>query len=234
MRLPITLKPNDIAAIVLATAISIPAWADGWTLQGLTNGLRGGVTGSGKLQTENRNVSAFDAIDLRDSNDLEVRFGAAQAVTVEADDNILPLIATSVDRGTLIIKSTGSFHTRLSPKIVVTLPSLSRLSINGSGDAHLSHIAANGLTLAISGSGDIKADGQVDDIDLKINGSGDADLAALQAKSITVALNGSGDASLNVTDSLNAVVNGSGDIRYSGNPVKVSSRVHGSGEISRR
>jgi hypothetical protein len=118
--------------------------------------------------------------------------------------------------------------------VIITTPSLIGLSISGSGDATLHGLSGKSLAVSISGSGDVRADGQVDSVSLDIDGSGDADLSALEARSASVLINGSGDANVYASSTLQAVINGSGDIRYHGNPGQISKRVNGSGEIAQR
>ena len=45
-------------------------------------------------------------------------------------------------------------------------------------------------------------------------------------------INGSGDAEIWSSESLSAIVNGSGDIEYYGDPINVKREVNGSGNIS--
>ncbi len=54
------------------------------------------VSGSGKLQTEARNVTGFQAIATHGSVKLVLRQGAREGLELHADDNILPLIETRV------------------------------------------------------------------------------------------------------------------------------------------
>lgn len=218
----------------LAFALLLPGAAQAWGFGAVAEGLGLGVTGSGNVQTQTRAVGTFNAIELRGSTDIEVRVGDATAVSVVAEDNILPLISTEVQNGRLIVKTTGSYRTRHSPKVVISTPSLAALTIDGSGDAKLSNLKGEKLALEISGSGDILAEGAVEQLKLSIDGSSDANLVALQTQRATIEINGSGDVNLSVAAALDAVVNGSGDIVYHGEPAQVSSHVHGSGEIAKR
>ena len=87
------------------------------------------------------------------------------------------------------------------------------------------------LSLNISGSGDITANGEVQTLIAKISGSGDIISAELISKSATITINGSGDAKIWASDSISAQINGSGDIEYYGNPINVKSKINGSGDI---
>lgn len=193
-----------------------------------------GVSGSGHVQSETRSVGSFDAIELDDSTDIDVRIGEPASVVVETDDNILPLILTDTRGSTLVIHSKGSYRTHHGPQVHIVTPALHKLAIEGSGDARLSGLKEDLLKLSISGSGDITASGEARDLSVSINGSGDARLDALDVRRATVSINGSGDVTLNAAEALDAVVNGSGDIRYHGDPQRVATRVNGSGDIVRR
>ena len=217
------IRRGALALAALLMASSAEAWD--WGL---------GVSGSGQIQSETRSVGSFDAIELDDSTDIDVRIGEPASVVVEADDNILPLILTDTRGSTLVIHSKGSYRSHRGPQVHIVTPALRKLAIQGSGDARLSGIREDALRLSISGSGDITASGSAHELSVAINGSGDARLDALDVRRATVSVNGSGDVSLNVTEALDAVVNGSGDVRYHGDPPRVSSRVNGSGEIVRR
>lgn len=189
------------------------------------------VQGSGKVKSESRKVSGFTKIASIGSADCEVRVGPAVSVKVTADDNILPLIKTEVKNGKLEISSKGSFSTKSGIKVAVTVPNLEGFEIVGSGDASIQGVKGKAFACGISGSGDIKANGNADKLDATISGSGDMDLSHLRARDASASISGSGDIQVNVTGSLSGVVSGSGSIRYSGNPKNVSRVVSGSGEI---
>ena len=64
------------------------------------------------------------------------------------------------------------------------------------------------------------------------SGSGDIISAELISKSATITINGSGDAEVFASDSINAKINGAGNIEYFGNPENVDSIINGSGDIN--
>ena len=55
------------------------------------------TVGSGRVHSESRSVSDFEAIAVSDAIDLKVRQGSQEALTLSADDNLLPLIETVVE-----------------------------------------------------------------------------------------------------------------------------------------
>lgn len=212
--------------------------------------------GSGKASTESRTASDFDAIAVSGAMTLEVRQGAREAVSVTADDNVLPLVETVVEARTLRvrIKRGESVQTRTPIKVAVDVVKLSalsssgasdvsvdglktpllKLSIAGSGGAALKALQADALEVSIAGSGDLRGDGVARLVKLSIAGSGDAALTDLVADDVTVSIAGSGDAKVTANKTLSATVAGSGDVQYRGNATTVRSSVLGSGSISRQ
>ena len=62
-------------------------------------------TGSGNIISEHRSASNFDGISVGGGFDVEVKTGPAISVVVEADDNIMKHIETSVSGNTLKIST---------------------------------------------------------------------------------------------------------------------------------
>jgi len=244
-----------LGAALLLAAVALPAqaleirWGSGTT-----------VTGSGKLATETRSVSGFEAISVQGPVDVVVRQSGREAVEVQADDNVLPLIETVVEEGakgrTLVVRLRKGHSLRSHQDLSVTVdvnrltalstagsgdvrigalktPSL-RLSIAGSSDARVEGLQADEFTISIAGSGDIQAGGSAQRVKLSIAGSGDARLAPLQADDVSVSISGSGDAEVTANKTLSVSIAGSGDVAYRGTGTVVKSSVAGSGSVTRR
>ena len=192
-----------------------------------------GVVGSGHTINDGRSLEGFTRITDHGSANLEVNVGADEArVTVVADDNVAPLIETSVIGGTLSISSHGMWHSRHSPLVRIDVPNLDAVSLKGSGDATITDMNGSSLALDGFGSGDFKAAGSVDNLTVNGFGSGEFALAGLEAQTVSVRLHGSGDAHVNANDRLDVDTFGSGDVTYRGDPSQVSRRIRGSGEVT--
>ena len=61
------------------------------------------VDGSGEIIAEERDVPAFNQINLRGAGKVTLTKGSYQHVQVETDDNIMPHIETKVNNGKLTI-----------------------------------------------------------------------------------------------------------------------------------
>ncbi len=190
-----------------------------------------GTKGSGKIRSEFRKVGDFDAISVQGAADVRVTIGGAQSVKIETDDNILPLIETTLDGRTLVIGSKSSYNATHGVRVTVNAAKFSKMSILGSGDAEVRGVVGPDFEAVVKGSGDVTASGWADRVNGEVDGSGDLKFYELRAKDAKMVIRGSGDAQLSASDSIDASVAGSGDVTYKGHP-KVQSRVAGSGHIS--
>src|SRR5688572_7889502 len=101
----------------------------------LASSLAVAVTGSGVAKTEARTVDAFLSIDSGGAWNVEVTNGDKVSVSVSGDDNIVPLITTTVKDGKLTIASSqGSLNTKLPIVVKVAMPMLATLKLSGAGN----------------------------------------------------------------------------------------------------
>jgi hypothetical protein len=226
------MKLPSIAALgcLLALPASLATAADyGWqTVQ--RNG-QPMVTGSGRIVTQQRAVGNFSRIELRGSTDIEVRLGAAPSLSVRADDNIVQMITTRVESGTLIVDTRGSFRTRSSPRAFVTAPNIDYLASRGSGNADIAGVANRRIELQLQGSGNITAVGRTEEIKVALRGSGNIDTRALSAGVADVALTGSGNVYVVTNGALTGRLAGSGNIYVDGQPGVRNVKEAGSGNL---
>ncbi len=189
------------------------------------------MKGSGRIASETRDLDEFDKLTVNVSAYVSVVVGERPRCVIKCDDNIIPLLSTSVENRSLTISADESYSTRNKVEIRLETPVLRGVVLNGSGKVDVDSVTTDDLALRVNGSGCIRAKGNVKNLAGAINGSGELRLADLEARRCAVTLNGSGDANVHVLDSLNAQVNGSGSVTYSGSPDNVSSVVNGSGDI---
>ncbi|MBT9486358.1 MAG: DUF2807 domain-containing protein [Rubrivivax sp.] len=236
-------------ALLITAALSVISCAHAQT-----------VTGSGRSVTETRTVSGFEAVQLEASMKLVLRQGTQEAVQVQADDNLVPLIETLVEtRGslpTLVVRWKRNTSIRSQQALVVTVDAVRvralsasgsgsieaatlktdrlRLNVAGSGDVQVKELAADDVEASIAGSGDVKAGGRAARVKVSIAGSGDADLSNLNADDVKVSIAGSGDAKVSADQALSVSIAGSGDVRYGGKVTAVKTSIVGSGDVRRR
>lgn len=193
------------------------------------------VSGSGHVVTDKRNVSGFSSVSLEGSGHLVVEQGAAESLTVTADDNLMPYLQAEVRGGTLALGEKPGANLNPSKDIVfnVTLANLDGLTLSGSGEVQAKGIQSPKMKIDLSGSGDISAQGSADDFGVSISGSGNFHGDGLKSKRTKVDISGSGNAAVASSDTLDATINGSGSIEYVGSP-QVRQNINGSGSVRRR
>jgi hypothetical protein len=230
-----------VAAALLALGLTGCVNMGGWNT----------VSGSGNVVTEPREVAGFDRVSVSGAGELTVVQGDEESLTIEADDNLLPLITSEVHHGAL---SLGPRNVNLHPTrtIVYRLKvknlrgvdvsgsvhgdvgtlKTDRLDLNisGSGRLNVEHLDAEALSARISGSGNTSASGRADKQQISISGSGNHQARDLKCARADAHISGSGDAEVWVTESLGASISGSGRVAYRGNP-SVDAHVSGSGRV---
>jgi hypothetical protein len=218
-----------IAVVLLAAILAVLA-VDRVSFS--SSSVRAGI-GSGVASTQARPLAPFTGVELAGDNNVIVRVGATQSVTVHADSNLLTRVTTRVRSGRLVIGTTSG---NLSPKtpmfVAVSLPSLESLRLQADGNIAVTGINSRKLTVALAGSGNIDATGTTTKLDVTISGEGTALLRQLTARDAKALLSGDGSIMLTATHSLTATISGSGTVLYGGNPPHVTQRVTGSGTIS--
>jgi hypothetical protein len=194
-----------------------------------------GITGSGRALTEQREVAGFKGIALSLPGRVEIVQGAAEGVTLTADDNVVPEIETVVERGVLHIRFRENTRVTTRTRIGITVKAraIESIALAGSGDVIAPSLDSPELTVRVAGSGDVKLGGRAESLLVRISGSGDVDAGRFDTQRAKVSVAGSGDATVWARKSLEVSVSGSGDVRYFGDP-EVRKKVAGSGTVRRK
>lgn len=188
--------------------------------------------GSGRPVATARALPRFSRVELQGVGSVHIIVGRRTAVTVRGDDNIVPLVRTTVDNGTLVIAEHGSFSTKTPLTVAVSTPRLTGATLAGAGTMRVDGIGAPVFSAALDGFGRLDLAGRATRLDLQIAGSGDAQAGRLVTKDVRVVLSGSGTSRVVATRRLDAVLSGTGSILYGGNPADVHTRVSGMGTIA--
>lgn len=233
-----------IAAILLAGCGSI-------TFQGSGNM----IYGSGKITSENREVSGFSQVEFSGSGEAQITQGDRESLIIEADDNIMPYLTSQVVNGTLKLglKPGTSISTSRGIHYTLTVKSLNQIvtsgSLNvstgalnadslafhtsGSGNVSAASAQAKTITVSTSGSGNVEVKGgKADTISASLSGSGNLNAPALESQSAHITTSGSGKATVWVKSLLDGSTSGSGDINYYGSPASFNVRTSGSGRAN--
>ena len=66
------------------------------------------ISGSGKVIKENRKLNTFHGLDVGSTFTINITQGTPQSVSIETDDNIMPIIKTKVKNGILKVTTQGN------------------------------------------------------------------------------------------------------------------------------
>jgi hypothetical protein len=150
-----------------------------------------GVSGSGVLVSQTRDVTTFDRIDVTDGVVLSVSVdpGAPVSVSATYDDDLIDMILTVVDGTTLVVSADGKIAVGDEGRLVeVSVPTLSAL------------IASAGAR--VSGSGDLES------LSVEATGGATVDLSRLTTRTMALDASGGADVTVNVSDVIEGKVDG--------------------------
>jgi len=210
--------------------------------------------GSGNVSKEDRTVPPFTAIVIEGTGNVTLSQGSSQSLSVETDDNLLPLVKTEVRAGVLSLGfKPGTRPVHVSQlEFLISVPRLTAVKISGSGNLHTtdliradelalevsgsggiySELAVGRLTVTITGSGGMTAEGKADQLVLTISGSGSMQAHDLVSSTADVTVSGSGEAVVNARRTVSIKVSGSGRVAYGGGAEATITK-SGSGVVQR-
>lgn len=176
------------------------------------------VKGSGTSKTEVRTVSTFDALDVSGGYDVDLTIdpSAAQEVSVQGDDNLLPYVETVVEGTHLRVRTKSSTSLSPFPSVHVRAKALHALSLSGATHVHVTGVDEDKLSIHASGKADVTASGRADALDLDVSGATALHLASLSAKNVKVSASGASSLEVHASDSVTGNASGATHVRYRG------------------
>ncbi len=214
------------------------------------------LIGNNKTTEITRTMEPIEGVILNGSFDVDIIDGPENEIHLQGESNVLPFIKTTVRNGKLHIDWSERFtKIKTNHSIIISVPNkhLKKLTLSGSGDIRCkSTINTERLVTEISGSGDMDLDvnspkiqskttgsgdfqikGTSEKVTITISGSGNFDGANLESNEAIIYITGSGDVTVTAKQTLDAMISGSGNINYSGNPSQKDINTTGSGEVKR-
>mgnify|MGYP003575319947 CR=1 FL=1 len=190
-----------------------------------------------------------------------------QEVTVEALTEIFAVSEIKVENGILIVNVDRKPENpnkslwqkiediKLNPtmKLYVSVKNLNDLQVNGSGKIISENsIAADYITLGVSGAGSLDVDlkgntikaelsgsgvmtvkGDATSMDAVVSGSGTLNGYNCALETAKAKVSGSGLCQLNVSNNIDAMVVGNGAVKHKGNTKSAQKKIYGSGSVER-
>ena len=213
-----------------------------------------GESGSGNVITETRKVSGFQTIEVNYPAEVFITQGKTESLKIEAEDNVLPGLKTTVTNGVLKIDYQSKNDRHVNPtrlvKVTIVVKELGEInfssageltldglttdklsvSLDGAGNLKLNDLDTSNLNVDVSGAGNMTVSGTADDLELNISGFGSFDGGELHSKNADVAMSGAGSTTVWVDDNLNAEISGAGSVSYYGEAT-VDRNINGVGSV---
>jgi len=195
----------------------------------------GALQGTGEVVHAARTVEPFLGLKLQTLARVVIRAGDHDAVEIQAEGNVLPLITTQVEHGTLVVEDSKRFKSS-NAEVTVTVRHLERLeaggattvvaeglsgpslSLHGGGASAitLKALAVDQLHADLRGACVLKLSGTTGRMALDMGGTAAVQAAHLEAKALTIDAGGTAQALVWATQSLRISVGGVAGVRYYG------------------
>jgi hypothetical protein len=230
--------------LLLVALLPLTACQSNWEKKGEA------AQASGSGATRTYAATGFTGIDVRGSDDVDVKTGQTFSVTADGDPKVLDQLDVRVVDGTLRVgrKNSNWSSNDQGARVHVVLPKLTAASVSGSGDLKVERaegdfegsvsgsgnldvadLRANTADLSLAGSGDMRVAGTASKLSAAVAGSGDIDAKRLTAANADVSIAGSGNVFGTVKGPASVSIVGSGDAELGGG-AKCSVSAVGSGE----
>ncbi len=201
----------------------------------------------GPTQTEQRDLSGFTGVDAGGVFDIEIQKASQFSVSIEAGEELLPLIETEVSNQTLRIKFDRSVRNVDDVKVFISMPELNHVDLSGASSVQVESgfvaekfsldmsgaasavldVAVNQLVVDLSGASDLELKGKAYSMELDSSGAAEVNAEEMVIKDAVIDLSGASEISLNITGELVAEASGASEISCVAQPQ--SSKIDTSG-----
>lgn len=131
-----------------------------------------------EVAQDRRSVPAgVDIVELDGPIDLNLRYGATPSLQVSGEQRMLGNVEVQGDGNVLRIGIRGMVLRHREPLVVdLTLPALSSVRIDGSGDSSINGFSGDEIAVQLNGSGSVRFNGRFRTAKASLTGSGDLDV----------------------------------------------------------
>jgi hypothetical protein len=191
------------------------------------------ITATAHADDQVRNVPAFTSISVHGPISVIVDAGKAQSLTMRGDARFIQDVTSEVVNGELRLRTREkkNISWKGDPRVVITVPALRALDVEGAGEIRLNQIRGERLDVNYRGAGSMNINGEVKTFKMLAEGVGEVNAKAFAADNVDVTFHGIGEVSVNARNRLDAVVQGMGNLVYYGKPRTVNKTASGIGSV---
>lgn len=203
------------------------------SVSGCRFGMHSGTKGSGKRQTQKREIPNFTSISTNGAFDIQVVAQKEPSLEIEGDDNILPLVETEVSNNVLHIRSKENYSIDTEITVKISVPNLEGVSVSGAGNLDVTNLKNEKFAIDLNGAPEIRVTGETKNLEIETNGAGKIDTTKLRAASVEVESNGVSKVQVYAGDKLDVTISGPSHVIYVGDP-EVNQTINGPGTLEKR
>jgi hypothetical protein len=212
------------------------------------------IKGNGVVKEEKRDLPGFTGIEIVAAFEATVTLGEKPSITLQSEENLLPLVQTEVEGGRLFVKFAPgqSIETTHPQKATIVVPSLDFISGRGAaritttvGESKSFRIEAEGASvISVNGLSteqlDVQCDGacqvtlvgKAKNATIRLSGASKIMAEKATIESAKVEFGGACGGELFVTDSVTGLVAGASSLTIKGEPKSRSIKTLGASSIS--
>ena len=189
------------------------------------------VQGQGNVVSEDRTTTSFRRIRVAVGMKVIVGTGRETAVTLEAQENLLPQITTEVRGDELVVEATPPGVTSTQPiTLTIAVPELDAVTL-GAGASGTVEDMGGSLAVDVSAGATIIAIGEVESLAVTASGGAAAKLGDLPAGSAVVTLTGGSTVELHVTGAVTGTADGGSSLVLTQQPGSVDVKTSGGATV---
>jgi hypothetical protein len=193
------------------------------------------IIGSGRLVSEPRLVGTFVGVRVTNFAKVFIIQDSTESLIIEADDNILDRVGTSVNNGILVVGLENGSYSNITVNVHATMRTIQLMESVGAADFQtVVPIHVDTIICRITGAGNVVLAGNATREVVEIVGAGNIHNFDLISASCFASISGTGNIDVNVTQQLDAFISGAGTIIYDGHPLVVNQTVTGVGSVRPR
>lgn len=193
-----------------------------------------GVRGNGNIVTEEREISAFEILDVGGAFNVEIVSGKSPYLKIQAEENLIPLIRTEIKGDKLVISSRKNLNPRKELKIYIEVPDLKVADVSGASRVNAENVSTGKFAVYASGASHVTITGKTDKLLVEASGASHINTYEFTADEVKADVSGASSVKVFAKNSIVSEASGASHISYKGDPQKVITDVSGASSVSRK
>ena len=241
---------NTLARIIITSIVSILMLSCNFSMH-----IGEGIDGNGNVVNTDRDISdTFNSIKVSQGLELFITQSKDLGLNVEADENLQEVIKTEVENGVLKIYTTDNIRRASSKKVMLSFDDITsikatsgssvkttntieidELEVNSTSGSNLNlDIKTTTLSCKSTSGSHISLSGETQNLTVKATSGSHIKASDLISQTSNVKATSGAHIKVNTLKQLTANATSGANIRYSGNPKKISKSDSSSGSVSQQ